>query len=58
MDGTLREYTSALFFIVKEANPNMALAALKPFKGEVYHTSLDPDDEEHLRKILSKRTNG
>lgn len=56
VEASMEPDTSAIFFIIKEANPTMALAALKPYKGEVYHTSLDSDDEEHLRKILSKRT--
>lgn len=56
VEASMEPGTSALFLVVKETDPNMALAALKPYKGEVYHTSLDPDDEEHLRKILSKRT--
>ena len=47
--------TSALFLIVRHANANAALAALKPFKGTVYHTSLDPDDEDNLRRVLEKR---
>ena len=54
-DG-LQPGSSALFFIVREADPTAALAALKPYKGEVYHSSLPPDADEHLREILSKRT--
>jgi uncharacterized membrane protein len=57
VEASMEPGTSALFVVVREADPTMALAALKPYKGEVYQTSLDPDDEEHLRKILSKRTN-
>ena len=57
VEASMEPGSSALFFVVREANPDMALAALKPYQGEVYHTSLDPDDEERLRKILSKRTN-
>ncbi len=56
VEASMEPGTSAIFFVISQANPTMALAALKPYKGEVYHTSLDPDDEEHLRKILSKRT--
>jgi len=56
VEASMEPGTSAIFIVIKEANPTMALAALKPYQGEVYHTSLDPDDEEHLRKILSKRT--
>jgi len=51
----LQPGTSALFFIVREANPNMALAALKPYKGTVRHTSFPPETEEELRRVLSKR---
>jgi uncharacterized membrane protein len=47
--------TSALFIIVRDANPNAALAALKPYKGSVYHTSLPPEAEEELRRMLKKR---
>jgi len=47
--------TSALFLIVRDADPNTALAALRPYAGTVYHTSLDPDDEESLRRVLAVR---
>jgi uncharacterized membrane protein len=51
----LQPGTSALFFIVREANPDVALAALRPYKGTVRHTSFPPEAEEELRRILSKR---
>ena len=47
--------TSAIFFIIREGDPTMALAALKPYKGTVYQTSLDPDDEARLQKVLDAR---
>jgi uncharacterized membrane protein len=47
--------SSALFVLVRDANPNAALAALKPYKGQVYHTSLPMETEENLRDVLSKR---
>ena len=53
---SLEPGTSAIFFVVRDANPNMALSALKPYKGTVYHTSLDPEAEESLRRTLSKRS--
>jgi uncharacterized membrane protein len=51
----LQPGTSALFFIVREANPEVAVAALKPYKGTVRHTSFPSEAEEELRRILSKR---
>lgn len=53
--AALQPDTSALFILVREANPAAAISALKPYKGQVYHTSLPSDTEEELRDILSKR---
>ena len=47
--------TSAIFLVVRDSDPNAALAVLRPYKGEVYHTSLDPEDEASVRDVLSKR---
>lgn len=51
----LQPGTSALFIIVRDANPNAAIAALKPYKGEVYHTSLPSEAEASLRRVLQGR---
>jgi uncharacterized membrane protein len=51
----LQPGTSALFVIVREANPNVALAALRPYKGKILQTSLPPQAEAELRRILSQR---
>ncbi len=48
----IKPNSSALFLIVRDSNPNAAVAALKPYKGEVYYTSLDPEAEETIRRIL------
>ena len=54
----IKPNTSALFVIVRDSNPAAAVAVLKPFKGDVYHTSLPPEAEETLRRVLSKREGG
>ena len=51
----LEPNTSAIFFIVREANPDVAVAALRPYKGTVRHTSFPPEAEDELRRILKKR---
>jgi len=51
----LQPGTSAIFFIVRDANPKAAIAALKPYKGIVRHTSFPPEAEKELRHILDKR---
>lgn len=47
--------SSALFILVADAEPDAAIAALRPYEGTIYHTSLDPEDEETLRRALQNR---
>jgi uncharacterized membrane protein len=55
VEGDMQPGSSAIFFIVRDANADVAVAALKPYKGNVYHTSFPPEAEEELRRILKKR---
>ena len=55
VSDALQPGTSALFLIIREANATAVLAALKPYKGTVYQTSLNEEDEESLRRVLEKR---
>lgn len=51
----LTDGTSAIFFVVREANPDVAIASLRPFKGNLYQTSLPYEAEQSLRDALKKR---
>jgi uncharacterized membrane protein len=51
----LQPDTSAIFFIIRQANADVAVAALKPYKGKVLQTTLPSEAEQELRRILSKR---
>jgi uncharacterized membrane protein len=53
--AALKPDSSALFVLVRQANASAAISALKPYQGQVYHTSLPSDTEQELRRILSKR---
>ena len=56
VSADLKPGTSALFIIVRDADPNIALGILRQYQGTVRHTSLDPDAEEQIRDALKKRT--
>lgn len=46
--------SSAIFLLVREADPDVAIAALRPYKGKLYHSSLGPEGEKILRDTLAK----
>ena len=47
--------TSAIFFLIREGNADVAAAALRPYKGKVLQTTLPSEDEAALRRVLKKR---
>ena len=51
---SMENESSALFIILRDSEPDVAVAALKPYKGKVLHTTLSPEDEENLRGVLKK----
>lgn len=48
----LKPGTSAIFFIVREADANATLAVLRQYSGKIYQTSLPPEAEQQLRDAL------
>lgn len=50
---TLTPGKSALFLVVKQADTDPVIAALRDFRGEVIQTTLDSEDEEALRQALT-----
>jgi uncharacterized membrane protein len=53
--AALKPDSSAIFVMVREANAAAAISALKPYRGQVYHTSLPGETEQALRDILARR---
>lgn len=49
--------SSALFLMVREAEPEAVEQALEPFKGKIHYGYLPEETEEELRQVLSERTN-
>jgi uncharacterized membrane protein len=48
----LKPGSSALFVMFEADNLDAALAALRPFKGTLYHTTLSPEVQESLQHAL------
>jgi uncharacterized membrane protein len=55
VSDSLQPDSSAIFFIVRDANPDYALGVLRNYEGTVFHTSLAPEEEEELRHALRKK---
>jgi uncharacterized membrane protein len=49
----LKPGSSALFLVLREGNAAALVGALKPHEGTLFQTSLDPEAEETLRRVLS-----
>jgi uncharacterized membrane protein len=50
---SLQSNTSALFIIVRSADPTAVLALLRNYTGRVLQTTLDSEAEENLRRALN-----
>jgi uncharacterized membrane protein len=52
MKEELKPGTSALFVVGRGSNHVVVLQALEPFKGTVYQTTLPPELEDELKRVL------
>lgn len=53
LSETLPPNSSALFVLVRKAQPEKVLAELKGVRGRILHTSLSPEQEARLKAALS-----
>jgi uncharacterized membrane protein len=53
VSNSLQPGSSALFVTSSGADPAAVVAALRPFKGTVYHTNLSSEAEQSLRSALT-----
>lgn len=53
--GDLEPGTSALFVVVREADPEETVAALESHSGRIYYTALPTEAEAELRKTLHEK---
>ena len=55
VSNDLQPGSSALFIIVRDANPDVVLATLRQYEGNVYQTSLPPEAEQSLRRSMHSK---
>jgi uncharacterized membrane protein len=51
---SMKDNSSAIFFIVRDADPSYALGVLRNYEGTVFQTTLSEEDEEQVREALKK----
>ena len=56
LSNTIPPNSSALFVLVRKAEPEKVLAELSDVKGKVLRTNLSPDQEKRLREALAGHT--
>ncbi|MDX1412623.1 MAG: DUF1269 domain-containing protein [Candidatus Promineifilaceae bacterium] len=56
VSDSMTENSSALFIIVRDGDPDLAIAALRPYEGKILQTTLSPEDEETLQRALRKKS--
>ena len=56
LGSTIPNNSSALFILVRKAQPEKVLAELSGVTGKVLRTSLSPDQERKLQEALASST--
>jgi uncharacterized membrane protein len=54
VSASLQPDSSALFVLVRDANPAVVRAVLEEHQGKIIQTTLSPEAEESLRKALEE----
>lgn len=54
VSDALKPGSSALFLIIRDGSPAALRAALQPYKGQVYQTTLSPELEQQLKDVLAE----
>lgn len=52
--STLKLETSALFLLIRKAQPEKVVLELRQFSGRIIRTSLSPDQEERLKSAIER----
>lgn len=54
VSAALEPGSSALFVMIREADPEATAETLAPYKGQIYYTNLPDETEAELRQVLSE----
>lgn len=54
VSAALESGSSALFVMIREADPEATAATLAPYDGQIYYTNLPDETEAELRQVLSE----
>lgn len=55
VEESMEPGSSAIFFISRDDRPDASIASLRPYKGNIYSTTLSDEDEDALRNELKDR---
>ena len=56
VQANMQPNSSALFVLVRDADPAAAMGTLRPYLGNLYQTSFDEETEKELRHVLKTKS--